>query len=140
MQDLPATAISAVVVIVAGWSVPSWLLRTTESLGGFTIPLMQFTLGVSLATLEIQGLRRSTWLSLVRLAMGFAVGVSLAWLFGLEGIVRGVVILECAMPAAVVNYLFAQKYDRTPEEVASVVVISTTISLATLPLVLAWLL
>lgn len=132
--------VAAMVVIFTGWSVPSWLLRTTESLGGFTIPLMQFTLGVSLATLKISGLGRSTFLSVVRLAMGFGVGAGLAWAFGLEGIVRGVVVIECAMPAAVINYMFAQKYNRTPEEVASVVVISTTISLVTLPLILAWLL
>jgi predicted permease len=40
------------------------------------------------------------------------------------------------MPVAVFNYLFAQRYDRAADEVASVIVTSTLISFATLPLLL----
>jgi predicted permease len=115
-------------------------LRTTQSLGGITIPLMQFTLGVSLATLRVKHLPKSFALGGLRLVMGLAVGVGLTELIGLEGVVRGVVILDCAMPAAVINYLFAQKHNRDPDEVAGIVVASTTISLLTIPLILAWLL
>jgi len=65
--------------------------------------------------------------------MGFAVGVGVAHGLGLEGVARGVVIVECAMPAAVFSYLFAHSYNRRPAEVAGVVVISTALSFATLP-------
>lgn len=132
--------IAAVGIIATGIDVPAWLLRTTESLGGITIPLMQFTLGVSLATLRVKHLPRSFALGVLRLVMGLAVGVGLANLFALEGVIRGVVILDCAMPAAVINYLFAEKYNRDPDEVAGVVVASTTISLVAIPMILAWLL
>lgn len=131
---------AAIGVIAIGIEVPTWLLRTTQSLGGITIPLMQFTLGVSLATLRVKHLPKSFALGGLRLLMGLAVGVGLTELIGLEGIVRGVVILDCAMPAAVINYLFAQKHNRDPDEVAGIVVASTTISLVTIPLILAWLL
>jgi predicted permease len=40
------------------------------------------------------------------------------------------------MPVAVSNYLFAQLYDRQPAEVAGMVLISTALSFATLPLLL----
>jgi len=113
--------------------VPDWALNTLTIIGGFPIPLMLITLGTSLAELHITTLGRSTALAVLRLAMGFAVGVGAAHLLGLEGIARGVVIVECAMPAAVFNYLFAQTYDRRPAEVAGVVVISTALSFATLP-------
>ena len=63
-------------------------------------------------------------------------GVSLANYHGLEGVERGVLIIESAMPVAVFNYLFAQRFNRSPEEVAGMVVISTTISFASLPLLL----
>ena len=132
--------VAAIGVIAAGIEVPIWLLRTTQSLGGITIPLMQFTLGVSLATLRVKHLPKSFALGGLRLVMGFSVGVALADLFGLEGVIRGVVILDCAMPAAVINYLFAEKFDRDPDEVAGIVVASTTMSLVAIPLILAWLL
>jgi predicted permease len=132
--------LAAVIVISTDAEVPAWLMRTTQSLGGITIPLMQFTLGVSLATLRVKRLPRSFALGMWRLVMGFSVGVGLASAFDLTGVIRGVVILDCAMPAAVINYLFAEKFERDPDEVAGVVVASTTISLVALPMILAWLL
>jgi predicted permease len=41
------------------------------------------------------------------------------------------------MPAAVFNYLIAQRYEQRPEEVASVVMVSTLLAFGTLPLILA---
>jgi len=51
-----------------------------------------------------------------------------------------VFILDCAMPVAVFNYLLAQRYDRSPADVAGLVVVSTLLSLVTLPMLLGWLL
>ena len=59
-----------------------------------------------------------------------------AELFGLTGPARGVVILEASMPVAVFNYLMAERYDRSADEVAGNVVVSTVLSFATLPVVL----
>ena len=132
--------LSAAVVLALDLPVPEWLMRTTETIGGITIPLMQFTLGVSLATLQVSRWNRSIAIGSLRLAMGFGVGVLLCELFALEGLVRGVVILDCAMPTAVINYLFAERYGREPADVAGVVVASTTLSLVSLPLILVWLL
>ena len=134
------SVLAALAILFTGIETPAWILRTTQSLGGITIPLMQFTLGVSLATLKVKRLPTSFGLGALRLLLGFSVGVGLSELFALEGVVRGVVILDCAMPAAVINYLFAESYNRDPEEVAGIVVASTSISLVALPLILAWLL
>jgi predicted permease len=127
----------AIAVIAAGVRVPAWLQNTTGILGDLTIPLMQITLGVSLAGLRPRGLGRSFGLGSARILMGLAVGLVLAELLALEGIVRGVFIVDCAMPAAVFNYLIAQRYDQRPDEVASVVMISTLLSFGSLPLILA---
>ena len=53
---------------------------------------------------------------------------------------RQVLILQGAMPAAVFNYLLAARYGRHPEQVAGIVLVSTGLSVATIPLLLAWLL
>lgn len=132
--------VAAAVVMATGLPVPEWLLRTTGTIGGITIPLMQFTLGVSLATLQVSRWGRSVSVASLRLALGFATGATIAAAFGLEGTLRGVMILDCAMPTAVINYLFAERHGRDPTDVAGVVVASTTLSLITLPLILVWLL
>jgi hypothetical protein len=134
------SVVLAVIVMATGAPVPEFVLRSTDLLGGFTIPLMQLSLGVSLASLRLGALRRTTGVALLRLALGLAVGTSVAALFELEGVARGVLILDCSMPVAVLNHLLARRYQRDPDDVASIVVISTLISLATLPLILVWLL
>ncbi|NQV46491.1 MAG: AEC family transporter [Rhodospirillaceae bacterium] len=123
-------------VIVTGYRPPDVFINTTNLLGGMTIPLMLITLGISLAKLKVASFGRSIGFSVLRLVMGVAVGVVLADLFGFTGVERGVLILQSAMPVAVFNYLFAVRYDRAPEEVAGMVVISTALSFATLPALL----
>jgi len=44
--------------------------------------------------------------------------------------------MQCAMPVAVYNYLFAQKWNNQPEEVASLVIVSTLVSTFTVPVLL----
>ena len=128
--------IIAFAFMLTGTVPPKWALNTTQLLGNLGIPLMLLTLGVSLARLRVVGLGRGIALSVLRLLMGLAVGLAVAALFGLEGVARGVLILDCAMPVAVFNYIMAERYGRGSSEVASMVVISTAISFATLPLLL----
>jgi hypothetical protein len=54
----------------------------------------------------------------------------------MEGIARAVFLLQCAMPVAVYNYLFAQRWNNQPHEVAAVVLVSTLASLITVPALL----
>jgi predicted permease len=133
-------ALLAVVVLAADLAVPSWLLRTTELMGGFTIPVMQFTLGVSLARLELTSIRRTFALAVLKIALGASVGFAMAALLGFEGVAAGVLVLNCAMPVAVFNYMFASKYQRSPAEVASIIVLSTLIAIVTIPILISFLL
>lgn len=118
---------------LANIKLPVWIDNTIGLIGNMAIPLMLLTLGVSLAKLKVTSLRRSVILSIGRLAIGLAVGLAAAELLGLEGASRGILILESTTPVAVLNYLFAARYDRSPEEVAGLVLVSTTIFLITLP-------
>lgn len=120
--------------------VPPWAANTVELLGGFTIPLMLITLGISLQQLKVGQFGKSAFIAAVRLAMGFAVGLGLAEVLGFEGAMKGVLILQSTMPVAVFNYLFAARYDTEPETVAGTVVLSTVASFATLPLLLLYIL
>lgn len=120
-----------------GVAVPEWLHNTTNLLGSLAVPLMLMSLGVALGQLQATGIARTATLSAVRLAMGAGIGFLVAWLLGLSPEARGVLVIQSAMPVAVFNYLFAQKFDVRPGEVASMVLISTAMSFVTLPLLLA---
>lgn len=132
---IPAT-LFAVFFLFTKTPIPEWLYNTTKLIGDLTIPLMLFTLGVSLSRLKVKNLFIPLILSVSRLSMGFAVGILLVYLFQLSGAVAGVVIIECAMPAAVFCYLFAQLYNQRPEDVAGTVVVSTILSFILLPALL----
>lgn len=116
---------------------PLWIMQSLKVAGGLAIPLMLLMLGVSLATLKVQDLRNGLILSALRLGLGIVIGIALSWAFGLEGPARGVFIIQCAMPAAVINYVFSVRYGRDSAGVASMVVISTLLSFAILPALLA---
>ena len=138
-SPLTWAVIVTVGVVASGVTVPIWIARTTTLLGDIAIPLMLLTLGVSLSKMHPESLGRSAILSLVRLGLGVSASLLLTTLLGIEGLPRKVLVLQASMPVGVLNYLFAQRYARTPEQVASLVLLSTLISIVSIPTLLAWL-
>jgi predicted permease len=126
--------------IVTGVQVPTFIANTLQILGGLTIPLMLLALGVSLGSLAVRSLPRNLFLSLVRMIGGFAMSFLVAWLLDLPPMARGVLLIQASMPVAVFNYLFAQYYQRRPEDVAAMVIISTVLSFGTLPFLIYYVL
>jgi len=127
-------------LMTADIAVPGWIERLIGLLAGLAIPLMMIAMGYSLAGFRVARLPTALGLGLTRLALGFGAGLAICTLLGLEGLVRNVVILQSAMPAAVFNYLLAARYNRHPEDVAGIVLVSSVIAAAALPLLLGWLL
>lgn len=126
--------------ILTGMQVPTFVANTLEILGGLTIPLMLLALGVSLASLRIRSLPRNLFLSLVRMIGGFAMSFLVSWALDLPPMARGVLLIQASMPVAVFNYLFAQYYNRRPDDVAAMVIISTLLSFGTLPFLIYYVL
>jgi predicted permease len=139
-QPVLWATVVAVALVATGGSLPAWLDNTAGILGGATIPLMLITLGVSLAQLKVAEWKHSLLFSLVRVLGGFGLALLVAGWFGLEGVDRGVLILQSSMPVAVFNYLLALRYQREPGEVAGMVVLSTLLSFVLLPLIVSYVL
>ena len=131
--------LAALIFMLAGLKPPGWLTDTSGLLGNMLIPLMLLSLGVSLASLHVTRLWRSAGLVIYRLVLGIALGFGVVWVMGLEGVARNVVILTSAMPLAILNYLYAARFGKSPDQVAGIVFLSTILSLVAIPLVLAYL-
>lgn len=127
----------AMALLLTDTELPLWLDNSVDLISGFTVPLMLITLGVSLASIQVRSLRSGISFSLIRIPA--AVGV--AWVIGhwlaLPAMALAVLVLQMSMPVAVFNYLFAQKAQREPAYVASLVFCSTLLSLIYLPILLA---
>ncbi len=138
-QPIVISVIAAMILKATNTSLPLWLLRPIQLAGDITIPLMLITLGVSLKELKWVDMPKSLFLGSTRIVLGCLAAVVVVWALGISGPARGVVVIQSAMPVAVFNYLFAVRYDRSPEQVAGVVVFSTLISFAMLPVILSFL-
>ncbi|HJN04237.1 MAG TPA: AEC family transporter [Alphaproteobacteria bacterium] len=124
---------AAIPFMATGATVPPWIHNTTSVLGNILVPMMLLTMGVALSRLQWPKLGRSSALAVVRLVGGLAFGLIVSEGLGLDGTARGVVIIMSAMPVAIFNFIFAQRYKRAPDEVAAAIVISTALSFLTLP-------
>ncbi len=119
------------------WETPLFLTNTLDLLGQMAVPMMLVTVGVAIARLTSRSLRQAIWLSLLKLAVCFSLGWGVAILFGLETIAFGVLVLQMCTPVAVTSYLLAERFEADADAVAGMVMVSTVLSVAALPGVLA---
>lgn len=126
----------ALALIGSGTPLPGWVLDVTGLLGGMTVPLMLLLLGGSLAKLKLYRLGRPAALSCLRVGLGLAAGLAVSKALGLDPLPAGALVIQCAMPVAVFSYLFAVRYNGPADEVAGMILISTLLALAALPLIL----
>ncbi|MGB0694217.1 MAG: AEC family transporter [Rhodospirillaceae bacterium] len=119
-----------------GVELPLFVDNTVGLLAGLTIPMMLLALGVSLARLKASTLRVPLLIGGLKPILGFGLGFLVVLVLELDGMARGVVLIQAAMPIAVFNYLLAAQFKQKPEEVAATVVVSTLLTFVCLPLVL----
>ena len=124
-------------LLTTGSTLPLWLGNTVELLAGVTIPLMIITLGHALGSFTVRRFGISLGMSVLRLVIGFSAGLVLVKFLNFEGTMRGVMIIQAAMPVAAFSYLFAARYQRHPDDVAGAIVVSTLISFVSLPFLLS---
>ena len=127
---------AAIVFRLSGVTPPGILADTAEMLGGMMIPIMLILLGSALARLKVGDVGVSVRLGVARLLIGVSAGTLVVTAFGFRGIEAGTVFLLASMPAATVTYVFAQRYNRSPEQVAGVIVTSTVMVFLALPAIL----
>ena len=137
-QPIIWAVIFVLTVILGDFQMPKWFNSTTSILAGLTIPAMLIMLGTSLANLNIASLKETLTISFLRILLGLGLGFLVIEMLSLSGIMAGIVLLQSAMPSAVFNYVFADRFNRESDKVAAVILQSTLISALSLPLLVAW--
>lgn len=131
-------AIAGLSVNLAQIHFPDMLLQPISMLGQASIPMMLISLGYRLHEVESLQWGHAFGGALVRVFGGFAAAFLAVSLINAEGINRQVLLLYGALPAAVVTFILTEKYRQSPALAASIVVLSTFLSIFTIPVVL-WL-
>ena len=138
-EPIVAATILGTLFLWNGWETPEFLSNTTELIGQMAIPLMLISLGVALARLKLQSALRAGWLSVVKICASIAIAAAIGLWLGLNETAFAVLVLQISTPVAVTSYFLAAKYGADADEVASLVVVSTLISVIALPITLAFL-
>ena len=118
-------------------NLPIFIINTTEWLMFATIFLILMSLGIALTRLKVFSLTNALISSFARMILGPIIGLLIIFYFDLSGFAAGVLLIQCSMPSAVLNYLVASIYSpkKIVDSVASTIVVSTLMSFITLPIV-----
>ena len=128
-------AMTGLAVNLGQIQIPELLMQPITMLGQATIPIMLISLGYRLHQVESLQWGHAVGGALVRIVGGFAAANIAVLVIGAEGVNRQVLLLYGALPAAVINFVLTEKYRQDPGLAASIVVISTFISVFTIPIV-----
>ena len=112
------------------------IAKPLEMVGSITIPLALLVLGYKLTEVRVKAFLVGIGASLFRIIGGFLAALLLVSLFSISGVSRNIVLLEAAMPSAVMTLILCQKYGRDADAVASVVFLSTVLSIISIPIIL----
>lgn len=124
---------------VSGLGLELWkpFMQAVDMLGDVVIPLMLFSLGVRLADARFSAWRLGLFAAVARPLAGLAIAAPLLLIFDLPPEQRALLLVFGALPPAVLNYIFAERYGQEPEKVASMVLIGNLAAVVVLPIVLA---
>ena len=124
-------------VSLAGIELWQPAMLAIKMLGDISIPLMLFALGVRISESRIGAIRLGVIGAVARPAIGMALSFVLVWLIPLPERERALLIVFGALPPAVLNYMFAERYSQEPEKVASMVLLGNVAAVFFLPVALA---
>ena len=130
--------IFTVLLLYFEYPVPQFVMNTVMLLAYGMIVMILMSLGVALTQMKVFSLKDALITSTGRVIIGPIIGFIVINIFDLSGIAAGVVLLQSSMPSAILCYLVASMY--SPKEIvdniSSTIVISTLMSLITIPIVL----
>ena len=129
--------IFSIVMLFYEIKMPIFVINTTEWLMYVTIFLILMSLGIALTRLKILSLSNALVSSFTRMIIGPVIGFLIIFIFKLKGFAAGVLLIQCSMPSAVLNYLIGSIYSpkKIVDSIASTIVVSTLISFVTIPIV-----
>ena len=116
---------------------PTFVINTVMLLGYAMIVMILMSLGIALTQLKVFSLKNSIISSVGRIIAGPIIGYLIIKTFNLTGYAAGALLIQSSMPSAILTYLIASMY--SPKEIidniASTVVVSTLMSIVTVPVI-----
>ena len=136
-NPLILSVIAAFAMSLLNAQLPKPLDSALHMLGNTTSTVAIFMLGVFLYGRRYEHLSEGFLLALPRIFILPLIAVLSAWLFGIQGLERTVIVMMSAMPVAISSIVLSERYDFYKETIASLILFSSLGAIIYLP---AWLL
>ncbi|KJY86762.1 membrane protein [Vibrio neptunius] len=131
-------AFTAMVLNLSGLGVWEPLYEATALLGQAAVPVMLLSLGAQMCNMRLSGLRVGIFCTIQSLATGAAAFWIIYTFIPLPPMQLQMMVLFTMLPPAVMNYMFAERFNIEPNRVASMVLFGNFFSILTLPLLLTF--
>lgn len=128
----------AITLVMTGVKIPSIISAPLKMLGDITIPLSMLFIGMSVADIHISSeiFEPMTVLAiLIRLIISPLIIGILVYFTGIPIILKKVITIEAGMPIMMFTAILAKKYEKHPEFAAKVVMLTTMLSMITIPII-----
>jgi predicted permease len=139
-QTVIWAAILALIINASSIVIPNSVVLPVTMLGQIAIPLMLFSLGIRIAKIDLQEWKIGLVFAVLTPIVGFSIAVVIVMLFEFTATQAGSLLLFGTLPPAVMNFLFAERFNQQPQSVASIVLLGNLFAMITLPVALAYVL
>lgn len=130
--------VAGIGVNAAGIQLPAWFSTSAETAGRAVAPLMLFSIGLTLRWPSLSRTPQLLPAAVIRTIIVPLIILPLStYLHPNEDILRST-MLEVAMPSMMLPLVFAERYGLDVEALAEAILLSTIISVGTLPIVASW--
>lgn len=119
------------------WQAPAWLGTALRWVGEILVPFMLLSMGARLVATPWHAWRIGSLGGVAAPLARLAVAAAVLAMLPLEPLQRGTLFVFAALPPAVFNFLLADRYQRAPDDVASMVLVGHLLALLFLPVGLA---
>ena len=120
--------------------IAEYLILPITMLGSIAVPLMLFSLGVQLSKASYEYWKIGCVVGILTPVIGVAIALTIVAFTSLNNIQAATLIMFGALPPAVMNFLFAQRYSQEPSKVSAIVLLGNLFAIFTLPLALLYVL
>ncbi|MFG6147941.1 AEC family transporter [Halobacillus sp. B23F22_1] len=114
------------------------IMSSITLVGDATIPTVMILLGMQLANITVKNLDwgKLSYAASLRLAGSPLIAWGLTTILPMSDLMANVLIISAAMPSAATTTMYAVQFDSKPELVSSITLITTLLSVITIPIVL----
>ncbi|MDC9720832.1 MAG: AEC family transporter [Gammaproteobacteria bacterium] len=139
-QPVMLATLAGFAVALSGFQLPDSVHLPIDMLGQICIPLMLFTLGIRLTSIEFGDWKVGLIGAVLCPISGIIMAVAAQTLLQLPPQQYAVLLVFGALPPAVLNYMVAEQYQQEPKRVASIVLIGNLVALISIPFTLTFVL